>query len=550
MRALLTSLRYTVRLLRKSPTFTIAAVLILGVGIGANTAIFSLLDAVVLNPLPFPHPDRLVSIANTSKEISGLGVDLPDYVDFRMTQESFDELAVARETILDLSDSAGPQKLNAGFVSASLFTVTGQPFVIGRPFTDQEDRFGGPLLVVLSERFWRTHFESDPKVLGKNLTLSGRSYEIVGVCPTQVDDWVMDSPVLYVPIKSVVGADDPVKARDAHWLSCFGRLKPGVTMNQAETDLAGIGRTLQKRYPDINQGYGVRLMPLLDDLVGDAASNLWLPDYFHALQIPILRGRGFSAEDAASSQPVIIINEALASHYFPNEDPIGKQIIIYAMHTDNNVPRTIVGVAGNVLYDSPDSYRPAFDGYFPYSQRPMNNEALVLRASGDVATLVPAIRRIVASVDPDIPTGKITAFNSLIAARFTSRKTGMLLVSAFSAAALFLSAIGIYGTLAYTVMQRTRELGIRVSLGSTSLGILKLVLRDGLWVVGIGLLTGVLVALGVAGLLQSVLYGVSAYDPIAISTGILVLTVVTFIACLFPALRASRVDPIAVLRSE
>jgi putative ABC transport system permease protein len=811
MRALLTSVRYTVRLLRKSPTFTIAAVLILGVGIGANTAIFSLLDAVVLNPLPFPHPDRLVSIANTSKEISGLGVDLPDYVDFRLTQESFDELAVARETILDLSDSAGPQKLNAGFVSASLFTVTGQPFVIGRPFTDQEDRFGGPLLVVLSERFWRTHFESDPKVLGKNLTLSGRSYEIVGVCPTQVDDWVMDSPALYVPIKSVVGADDPVKARDAHWLSCFGRLKPGVTMSQAETDLAGIGRTLQKRYPDINQGYGVRLMPLLDDLVGDAASNLWLlgaavacllliavanvanllfcraveqqkemiirrtlgatrstlagnalleslmlsllgagvgwlvalgliglikevglqeslarvdgvafdsatlaffvgitglvalltgslsalkaaaagtglkdlpnrsgtagrqrqktqrilvigqvalscvlltaaallvrsflaaqsqplgfnpehlvaaevsltsrkyddlakireffdgvleqirqlpgvteaamaddlpfvivwenwdpfflpgesgaepgraptvttksvsSDYFHALQIPILRGRGFSAEDTASSQPVIIINEALASHYFPNEDPIGKQIIIYAMHTDNNVPRTIVGVAGNVLYDSPDSYRPAFDGYFPYSQRPMNNEALVLRASGDVATLVPAIRRIVASVDPDVPIGKITTLNGLIAGRFTNRQTGMLLVSAFSAAALFLSAIGIYGTLAYTVVQRTRELGIRVSLGSTSMGILKLVLRDGLQVTGIGLLAGGLAALAAAGLLQSVLYGVSAHDPIAIGTGIVVLTIVAVTACLLPAIRAARIDPTAVLRSE
>jgi putative ABC transport system permease protein len=189
MRGLLASVRYTVRLLLKSPGFTITAVLILGFGIGTNTAIFSLLDAVVLNPLPFPHPDRLVSIVNTSKEISDLGVDLPDYVDFRTTQQSFDELAVAREAILDLSDSASPQKLNAGFVSASLFTVTGQPFVIGRPFTDQEDRFGGPLLVVLAERFWRTHFQSDPKVLGKNIMLSGRSYEIVGVCPTQVDDW-------------------------------------------------------------------------------------------------------------------------------------------------------------------------------------------------------------------------------------------------------------------------------------------------------------------------------------------------------------------------
>jgi putative ABC transport system permease protein len=276
MHGLLTSVRYTVRLLRKSPTFTIVAVLILGVGIGANTAIFSLLDAVVLNPLPFPHPDRLVSVSNTAKEISDLGVDLPDYVDFRTAQQSFDELAVAQEAILDLSDSAGPQKLNAGFVSASLFTVTGRPFVIGRPFTDQEDRFGGPPLVVLTERFWRSHFQSDPKVLGKNMTLSGRSYEIVGVCPTQVDDWVMDSPELYVPIKSVVGADDPIKARDAHWLSCFGRLKQGVSLNQAETDLGRILHTLQKRYPDINQGYGVRLTPLLNDMVGDAASNLWL----------------------------------------------------------------------------------------------------------------------------------------------------------------------------------------------------------------------------------------------------------------------------------
>jgi putative ABC transport system permease protein len=811
MHGLFKSVRYTVRLLLKSPTFTIVAVLILGVGIGANTAIFSLLDAVVLNPLPFPHPDRLVSVSNTAKEISDLGVDLPDYVDFRIAQQSFEELAVARQALLDLSDSAGAQQLNAGFVSASLFTVTGQPFVSGRPFTDQEDRFGGPLLVVLTERFWRTHFQSDPKVLGRNITLSGRSYEIVGVCPTQVDDWVMDSPELYVPIKSVVGADDPIKARDAHWLSCFGRLKPGVSLNQAETDLGRILHTLEKRYPDINQGYGVRLMPLLNDMVGDAASNLWLlgaavgcllliavanvanllfcraveqqkemvirrtlgatrstlagnalleslmlsllgagigwlvalgliglikeaglqeslarvdrvafdgvtltffvgitglvallagslsalkaaaagtglkdlpnrsgtaglqrqrtqrilvigqvalscllltaaallvrsflaaqsqplgfnpehlvatevsltsrkyddltkireffdtvlerirklpgvtqacidddlpfvlewgnfdpfflpgesraepgrapavttksisPDYFNALQIPILRGRGFSAEDTTSSQPVIIINEALASHYFPNEDPIGKQIIIYAMHVDSNVPRTIVGVAGNVLYDSPDSQRIAFDGYFPYSQRPMNNEVLVLRASGDVAALVPVIRRIVASADPDVPIGKITTLNGLIAGRFTNRQTGMLLVSAFSAAALFLSAIGIYGTLAYTVIQRTRELGIRVSLGSTSVGILRLVLRDGLQVAGIGLLAGVLAALAAAGLLQSVLYGVSAHDPIAICTGIVVLTAVAFTACLLPAIRAARIDPTAVLRSE
>jgi putative ABC transport system permease protein len=808
MRGLLTSVRYTVRLLLKSPGFTITAVLILGFGIGTNTAIFSLIDAVLLNPLPFPHPGRLVSVVNTSKEISDLGVDLPDYVDFRTTQQSFDELAVAREAILDLTDSASPQKLKAGSVSASLFTVTGQPFVIGRPFTDQEDRFGGPLLVVLAERFWRTHFQSDPKALGKNMTLSGRSYEIVGVCPTQVDDWVTDSPELYVPIKSVVGADDPIKARDAHWLSCFGRLKPGLTLNQAETDLGRIQRTLQKRYPDINQGYGVRVMPLLDNMVADTASDLWVlgaavacllliavanvanllfcraveqqkamiirrtlgatrltlagnalleslllsllgagigwlvalgligfikevglqeslarvdrvafdgatlaffggttglvslltgllpavkaatastgltdqpnrsgtagpqrqrtqrilvigqvalscvlltaaallvrsflaaqsrplgfnpehlvaaevsltsrkyddfaqireffdtvlarvrqlpgvtevgmaddlpfvlewenwdpfflpgesraepgraptvttksisPDYFHTLQIPILRGRGFSTEDTATSQPVVIINEALASHYFPNQDPIGKQIIIYAMHVASG-PRTIVGVAGDVLYDSPDSHRVAFDGYFPYNQRPMNNEVLVLRTSDDVATLAPAIRKIVASVDPDVPIGKMTTFNRLIAARFTSRKTGMLLVTAFSATALFLSAIGIYGTLAYTVIQRTREVGIRVSLGATSIAVLRLILRDGLQIVGIGLILGVIVAASATHLIQSALYGVSANDPIALGAGVTALALAAFAACLLPALRAARINPITALR--
>jgi putative ABC transport system permease protein len=810
MRGLLTSIRYTIRLLRKSPTFTIIAVLILGVGIGANTAIFSLLNAVVLNPLPFPHPDRLVNVLNTTKELTELSVGLPDYVDFRTAKQSFDELAVASEAFLDLSDSAGPQRLNTGFVSASLFTVTGRPFVMGRPFTDEEDRFGGPLVVVLTERFWRSRFQSDPKVLGKNMTLSGRSYEIIGVCSTQVDDWGIDSPQLYVPVHSLAGADDPVMRRDHHFLECFGRLKPGATVNQAETDLARIERALQQRYPDMNQGYGVRLMPLLNSMVENAASNLWLlgaavacllliavanvanllfcraaeqqkemvirrtlgatrlalagdalreslilslfgagigwlvalgliglikevglqesvarvdrvafggatfgvfaaitglvslltgllpalkaatagtglkdlpnrsgtagrarqrtqrilvigqvglscvlitaaallvrsflaaqsrplgfnpdrlvaaeisltsrkyddfaqirkffdtvlerirlvpgvteasidddlpfvlewgdwdpfflpgesraeparaptvavqsvsPDYFRTLQIPLLRGRDFSVEDTATSQPVVIVNEALASHYYPNEDPIGKQIIIYALHAAS-IYCTIVGVAGNVLYDSPDSYRPAFDGYFPYNQRPMNNEVLVLRASGDVATLAPTIRKIVASIDPDVPIGKITTFNRLVAARFTSRRTGMLLVSAFSATALLLSAIGIYGTLAYTVILKTRELGIRVSVGSTSLGILKLVLRDGLQVVGIGLLTGVLVALGVAGFLQSVLYGVSAHDPIAIGTGIVVLAVVGFTACLLPAIRAARIDPTAVLRSE
>jgi ABC-type antimicrobial peptide transport system permease subunit len=178
----------------------------------------------------------------------------------------------------------------------------------------------------------------------------------------------------------------------------------------------------------------------------------------------------------------------------------------------------------------------------------MNNEVLVLRTSDDVATLAPAIRKIVASVDPDVPIGKMTTFNRLIAARFTSRKTGMLLVTAFSATALFLSAIGIYGTLAYTVIQRTREVGIRVSLGATSIAVLRLILRDGLQIVGIGLILGVIVAASATHLIQSALYGVSANDPIALGAGVTALALAAFAACLLPALRAARINPITALR--
>jgi ABC-type antimicrobial peptide transport system permease subunit len=178
----------------------------------------------------------------------------------------------------------------------------------------------------------------------------------------------------------------------------------------------------------------------------------------------------------------------------------------------------------------------------------MNNEVLVLRTSSDVATLSPVIHRIVASVDPEVPIGKITTINRLIAARFTSRETGMLLVSAFSAAALFLSAIGIYGTLAYTVMQRTREMGIRVSLGATSIAILRLILRDGLQIVGIGLMLGVIVAQSATHLIQRALYGVSSNDPIALGAGVTVLALVAFAACLLPARRAARISPITALR--
>jgi len=188
MRSLISRLRYATRLLLKSPGFTITAVLILGLGIGANTAIFSAIDSVILKPLPYPDPGSLVQIFLTyqGKENS---IDYPDYLDICAAQHSFKNLAAVSDGKLDLTGWGTPERLDADFISASMFQVTGQPFLLGRPFTDKEDVPGGPLLVVLSERFWRTRFHADPSIIGKNLTLSDYSFQVVGVVPAQINYW-------------------------------------------------------------------------------------------------------------------------------------------------------------------------------------------------------------------------------------------------------------------------------------------------------------------------------------------------------------------------
>ncbi len=245
------SLRYTIRLLLKSPGFTITAVLILGFGIGVNTAIFSLIDNVLLKPLPFPNPDRLVQITQPYQNDMGLNVDYPDYADMVRSQHTFDAIAVAHYGGINLSGDGKPERLNAVFASPSTFQVTGLPVVLGRVFTDPEDVPHGPSLVVLSEKFWRRRFHSDPGILGKNLVLAEHSFQVIGVVPTQATDWGPPGADLYLPANmlATLGYMDsqrgyPLEIREFHWFSCFARLKPGVTINQAQADLQIIRKRL------------------------------------------------------------------------------------------------------------------------------------------------------------------------------------------------------------------------------------------------------------------------------------------------------------------
>jgi putative ABC transport system permease protein len=816
MRSLISHLRYTIRLLLRSPGFAIACVLILGFGIGLNTAIFSLINAVILKPLPYPNPDRLVRVSQPYQNDLSMGFDYPDFVDTVATQHSFESLAVADQESIDLSGNGQPEHLEADFVSPSMFKVSGLPTVLGRVFTEQEDIPNGPFLAVLSEHFWRARFQSDPKIIGKNLTLSDHSFQVIGVVPTQVCDWGPPTADIYAPANTLAplgflpnGSGYPLANRDVHRFFCAGRLKAGISVAESRADLEVIQKNLLARYPDTNKGYELLAIPMLDSMVGNYRVAIWLlgaavscllliscanvanlhfarglqlrremiiraalgatrwrltgqllleticlsifggilgllialgstatmkwlsppdsfrfqelsvdlsamvfvfgavlltalvsgllpawslsrvslvpalkdegdragtrgpqtqrtqsalvcaqvalacvlligagllvrsfqaaqnvplgfnphhlltirvmlnsqkyetdgvqtrafwdalitkirrlpgvteagmsdlpplkfdsevlkpftvdgqpeldtgrqpnlvwqqisSDLFRTMQVPILQGRDVNSQDTVNKQSVVIIDESLAQRYFPNQSPLGKGITLH----DWEGPRdcTIIGVVPHVRYKSPGQAENTFQAYFPYSQWDYDGEYLILRSEVDPAALVPAVRDAVASIDPGVPIFDVNTYDDVIAQKLLTRRLSMLLVSLFSGAALFLSAIGLYGALAYAVGQRTREIGVRIAVGAQRSDILKLITEQGVKIVGLGLVVGLMAALIFARFVESLLYGVTTTDPLSLCAAVFMLALATLLACLLPALRATRIDPITALR--
>jgi putative ABC transport system permease protein len=804
MQGLLASVRYSVRLLLKSPGFTITAVLILGFGIGANTAIFSLIDAVLLRPLPYLHPERLVMVSMPYQNDPLQPFDYPDYLDMAAAETSFDSLAIAHDSFRDLTGSGETERLAVEFVSPSVFTLTGRAAIIGRVFNTQEDIPHGPALAVIGERFWRNHFNRDPSVIGKKLTLSEQTFEIIGVVPAQLDLWGPRPTDIYLPIN--LCGWDAIYLRTYHIFNCFGRLKDGVSIAQAQAELEVVHNGLMDRYPDTDKGYGIRITPLLENVVSGYSGTVWLlgaavavllliaaanvanllfvhglerrrelairaaigasrsrligqmlletsvlaflggiaglslavgiieiikqlsppeifriqevrvdltamlfvagvivlvafvsgvlpafslskpklgsvlkdaggwtgagglekyrtqtilvasqvalactlligagllvrsfeaaqtvplgfdphqiltaelkltglsydgaktrafwdavlakvrqlpgvaevaandslplvhwevvapftvdgqpdpgpghhpvldwqmisPNYFRTLEIPLLKGRDFNAQDDVHGQPAVIIDDALADHYFLGQNPIGKQINYEASEGLRHC--RIVGVVPHVRYRSPGTQENQFQAYFPCSQWGYDAETVVMRCQGDPNAQVTAVRRAVQSVDPNVPVPNIRTYDEVIAQKLETRKLASLLVSLFSGVALCLSAIGLYGVLAYSVSQRRREIGVRIALGAESLKILQLVAQQGFKLIGIGLIAGIVVASVCARFLEGMLYGVTAEDPISMLAAIVVLCLAGCVACVLPAIRAARTNPIAALR--
>jgi putative ABC transport system permease protein len=252
---------------------------------------------------------------------------------------------------------------------------------------------------------------------------------------------------------------------------------------------------------------------------------------------------------------VVIISESIAQRYFAGQDPIGKQI--HDMNDLSGLPRnyfTIVGVVANVQHGNPETQQTPFQAYYSCAQSTNaldsinNSGTLVVRTQGNQLAITNAVHKVIAEIDPDVSMASPVTFDDLVWKTFAVRRIATVVVSLFSTAALLLAAVGLYAVLSYSVIQRTHEIGIRVALGAQRINILRLVVRQGLRIVLIGLLVGVLTALTLTQFIGSVLYGVSATDPIALGISVLVLGLAALLACLLPAVRATRISPITALR--
>jgi putative ABC transport system permease protein len=271
-------------------------------------------------------------------------------------------------------------------------------------------------------------------------------------------------------------------------------------------------------------------------------------DYFHALHLPVRQGRAFTEHDGKDAPLVAIINRTLANQYFPGENPLGKHIKIGLPSMDSPW-LAIVGIVADVRRDPFDKfYRPTM--YRPYQQHAIRSFDVLMRASGDPKALSAAARAQVSAIDPDQPVYEFKTLEELFDDQLSGFRFLAVLMGVFGLVALFLSSIGVYAVMAYSVNERTHEIGVRMALGARSTDVVWMIVQRGLVLAGTGLLIGLPVTLVIARLLANIIFGVKEYDPAMFGMGLLVLASAALLACYIPARRATRVDPMATLRTE
>lgn len=305
-------LRYGLRMLRKSPAFAIIAIITLALGIGANSAIFSVVNGVLLQPLPYDDPGRLINVFNTapSRDLDSFGASPPDFRMLRERNQTLASLSALSMNFFNLTGSAQPERLRVAAVSAEYFTTLGVNPVVGRAFLPNEEQWGSHRVVILSDGFWRTHLSADPNIQGKTLTLNGERYEVVGIMSSSF--YTAEAPALWTPL--AFKPKDPYDSHNNYYLQLVGRLKAGVTREQARLDLNGIMTIIAQQFPE-NKGIGAGVQPLRDQWVGDVRLPLiiLLCAVSFVLLIACVNLANLMLARSASRQKEIAIRSALGA---------------------------------------------------------------------------------------------------------------------------------------------------------------------------------------------------------------------------------------------
>ena len=828
LKSLPQDLRYGVRVLAKSPGFSLIAILTLALGIGANTAIFSVVNGVLLNPLPFRAPNQLVSMFQEMPNFKNGSISYPNFIDWRRMNTSFAGMAAYRSVGFNLSGNGEPERLRGEMISAGFFEILGVNPLMGRTFTADEDRLGANPTAMITEGLWQRKFGGRKDIIGQRLVLDDVGRTIIGIVPSsfrlRIQNFQRGGPAneVYVP----VGEYNEPKfygERGAGWgLDAIGRLKPGITLQQAREDMDRVSRDLTAAYPDVNSGKKANLLSLKEEMTGDigpvlfvllvavafvlliacvnvanlllarstarqnefairialgagqhrvvrqllteslllsmiggalgllvakvgttaalaavprtlpraedigldsrvllftlaisilagvvfglapawkasrgsvggtlsesgravagsrggaqsvfvavemamalvlligaglmvrtlvylwgvdpgfnpknvltvelsgpasyksgsadairsayrqlhdklasmpgieAASFSWgahpmgsddedyfwfvgrpkppnpgdfpmtieydvEPDYLQVMQIPVKRGRFFTNADNEHTAPVVAIDESLAEKYFPGQDPIGQYLDFNTnpSQVDKLPNPQIIGVVGHVNQWGLDS-----DGagslhaqvYLPMAQIPdrqlkrggLGSDIFLRRKVAGSPSLA-ALRSRLLEYNSELVVHNPEDMEKTVADSISNKRFTMTLLGAFSLLALLLASVGIYGVLSYLVGQRTKEIGIRMALGAQKFDVLRMILKDGARMTLVGIVLGLVGAVGLTRLMRSMLYGVRPTDPLTFLCVAALLCAIAMLACYVPARRAMKVDPMEALRHQ
>jgi putative ABC transport system permease protein len=806
-------LKAAFRSLRSSKTFTAVALIVLALGIGASTAIFSVVDAVVLRGLPFDEPDRLVAVGERrppgnlpepARDAQAVSSSSPqNYVDWAAQQQVFEAMAAIAGGAFTLREpGAEPEDLRAQRVTAGFFKVLRVRPAIGQPFTADNEVDGRHRVAVLSDGLWRRRFGGTPDIIGKAIPLEGGSYEVVGVMPSDFEYPIgsLRPTDLWVPY--VVPQDERIRNPQSRsiYLSSIARLKPGVSLEQAQAEMDRIAASLKVTHPVWNKDDLAGVRPLRDHIVG-ARTKSWMlmllgavaivlliacanvanlllarastrerevgiraalgagswrlvrqllveslvlavigtilatilawwgnqilkssmpdgvpriatialdlrvlaaaaglslvtgllfgtvpalqlsrpdltmalkegargastgagrqrlrsilvvaevalavvllvgaslfigsfitlmridpgldpshvltvqvsprfdpgtrpdhsesfaqivervsrtpgvlhasmisggmplggsmsittmkvqgkeppkdngvsirrvtPEYHQALRIPLRSGRLFEPSDTKNAPAVLIINDSAAKKYFPGENPLGRVV-----NLDRD--RTIVGVVGDVHQRSLETDA-RDEAYAPMAQGPVVFGELVIRTSGEPYEVLPAVKAAVLGVLPDVPLRTIRSMDEVIGRQVAQRKLNMLLLGLFGLLGLVISAVGIYGVMAYIVSHRTREIGVRMALGASRFSMVRMVLVNAGIMTALGLAIGGVGAWWLSSAARTFLFRLESNDPRAFLAALAALAIAALVASAVPARRAASVDPIVALRAE